>query len=128
MTDYKDLIKRLRAHNGWALNDTMDEAADAIEELSMRLHGDEAAIAGMKRENERMIVNAPRWIPVTDRLPEDTHPVLVTYLGYNDKLPKSDMVAMCDDGDWYWYDDEKKCKVAITHWMQLPEPPKEETK
>lgn len=33
MADYKDLIKRLRAHNGWALNDTLDEAADAITEL-----------------------------------------------------------------------------------------------
>lgn len=33
MTDYKNLIKRLRAHNGWALNDTLDEAADAITEL-----------------------------------------------------------------------------------------------
>ena len=31
---YDDLVKRLRAHNGWALNETLDEAADAIEELS----------------------------------------------------------------------------------------------
>ena len=32
------------------------QAADAIEELSMKLHGDEAAIAGMKRQIERMVV------------------------------------------------------------------------
>ena len=31
---YDELIKRLRTHNGWALNKTLDEAADAIEELS----------------------------------------------------------------------------------------------
>ena len=30
---YEELIKRLRSHNGWALNKTLDEAADAIEEL-----------------------------------------------------------------------------------------------
>ena len=31
---YEELVKRLRSHNGWALNKTLDEAADAIEELS----------------------------------------------------------------------------------------------
>ena len=30
---YEELVKRLREHNGWALNETLDEAADAIEEL-----------------------------------------------------------------------------------------------
>lgn len=55
----------------------MREAADAIEKLSMKLHGDEAAIAGMKREIERMVVaGKPRWIPVTERLPNDGDYVL----------------------------------------------------
>ena len=31
---YEELVKRLRSHNGWALNETLDEAADAIEKLS----------------------------------------------------------------------------------------------
>lgn len=30
---YEELVKKLRSHNGWALNETLDEAADAIEEL-----------------------------------------------------------------------------------------------
>lgn len=34
MRDYDELVKRLREHNGWALNKTLDEAADTIEELS----------------------------------------------------------------------------------------------
>lgn len=33
---YDELVKRLREHNGWALNETLDQAADAIEELSKR--------------------------------------------------------------------------------------------
>ena len=33
---YDELVKRLRSHNGWALNETLDEAADAIEELSVK--------------------------------------------------------------------------------------------
>ena len=36
---YEDLIKRLRTHNGMALNETLDEAADAIEELSKKRVG-----------------------------------------------------------------------------------------
>ena len=34
---YEELVKRLREHNGWALNETLDEAADAIEELQATL-------------------------------------------------------------------------------------------
>lgn len=30
---YEELIKALREHRGWALNETLDAAADAIEEL-----------------------------------------------------------------------------------------------
>lgn len=33
---YEELVKRLRSHNGWALNKTLDEAADAIEELTQK--------------------------------------------------------------------------------------------
>ena len=31
---YEDLIKQLRTHNGWALNETLDKAANTIEELT----------------------------------------------------------------------------------------------
>lgn len=35
---YDELLKRLRSHNGWALNKTLDDAADAIEELMRFAH------------------------------------------------------------------------------------------
>lgn len=34
---YDELVKRLREHNGWALNETLDKAADAIEKLNKRV-------------------------------------------------------------------------------------------
>lgn len=37
MRDYEELVRRLRSHNGWALNKTLDDAADAIEELNKRI-------------------------------------------------------------------------------------------
>lgn len=48
---YKELVKRLRSHNGWALNKTLDEAANAIEELTDRIDGE--------------------WIPISERFPDE---------------------------------------------------------
>lgn len=105
-----------------------------IEELGMKLHGDEAAIVGMKREIERMVVaGKPRWIPVTEALPESfDDDVLVTdgegcAVGYW----RPDAQAW-DSTDFGWLENrsEPPCGIhTVTHWMPLPplpEPPKEE--
>ena len=34
---YNELVKRLRTYNGWALNKTLDAAADALEELQQNI-------------------------------------------------------------------------------------------
>lgn len=106
----------------------LHRATRAIEDLSMKLHGDEAAIAGMKREIERMVVaGKPRWIPVTERLPLYGDWVLgigpkkgyhvcefrgITHFPYSGDIP--------------WFTANGR-SFTITHWMPLPEPPKEET-
>lgn len=64
------------------------------------------------------------WISVKDKLPERTlppHDVLV----YHDLN-----CGMFVDRAWYSYDMGKWCsvlgmKLKVTHWMPLPEPPKE---
>lgn len=69
-------------------------------------------------------VTIHRWIPVTERLPERTmppHDVLV----YHDLK-----CGMFVDRAWYSYDLNRWCsvlgmKLKVTHWMPLPEPPKE---
>ena len=68
------------------------QAADAIEEL------------------------LPRWIPVTERLPEPGSVVLA----YSSEL-FTVIAYYNDDEEWDIPDPE------ITHWMPLPAPPKEET-
>lgn len=57
MRDYEELVKRLREHNGWALNKTLDEAADAIEELIAQQRGNEEAVKVMQMEIDRLLAS-----------------------------------------------------------------------
>lgn len=54
------------------------------------------------------------WISVEDRLPEEKTPVLVANTFGVD-------IAFAQEGFWYTQYDE--CKVHVTHWMPLPDPP-----
>ena len=61
------------------------------------------------------IMEEPRWIPVTERLPEKDTRVIVCA-----SLPEgvhSDFIY--EDGHWF-------VSIGVTHWMPFPEPPKEE--
>ena len=143
---YEELVKRLREYakehcpldRGSGICGCIDarEAADAIEELGMKLHGDEAAIAGMKREIERMVVaGKPRWIPVTERLPDCEHGAEI---GNIEWISCGMVHAGCfGRGGKYrdayfrtWTDaGEGMDAKDADYWraVMLPEPPKEET-
>lgn len=113
---YDELVKALRRLGDWSIMDFEDnlsyanqiaeEAADAIEELS-------ATISKMEK--------ATRWIPVSERLPEENAPCIVYNKDYGP------MVG--------WRIDGKRFRIPgsflpdhPTHWMPLPQPkpPKEE--
>ena len=90
-------------------------AADAIKELSNAgsIYGKAWTLgydAGRKE-------NKPRWIPVTERLPEDGHWVLVW--GHHQKIP-----TMMFRESGAWIDDQFEFHTTVTHWMPLPTPPK----
>ena len=112
---YDELVKRLREHNGWALNETLDQAADAIEELSAICEEQKAQIITMAAEEK------PRWIPVTERLPE-----VRTWVLCFCRANSFDVFRMTEEGHWQYGNRSIYMKGYVTHWMQLPEPPKEE--
>lgn len=80
------------------LSETCFRAADAIEELQSQL---------------------PKWIPVTERLPEEKGFYLVfSPLG---------IIGTAYFGAKWFVEDSRINVKNITHWMPLLEPPKEET-
>lgn len=71
--DYSELVKRLREHNGWALNETLDAAADAIEELQAAVEREktytqfwEDAAKTCKVQYEKMEKKMLDWQAVAD--------------------------------------------------------------
>lgn len=86
----------------------------------------------------------PRWIPVTERLPEDIKPVIVTWKNVDPKSYYQYIVgkhfigtAHYKNGKWFWYSsvtedllaEYGKCDseefdeaIEVVAWMPLPEP------
>lgn len=82
------------------------QAADAIEELSV-----------VVRAQKAVLDKFPRWIPVTERLPEEDGCYLVAVK--NDHKRRYSKTAWFSHDSWF-------ARQDVTHWMPLPQPPKEE--
>lgn len=121
----QELVKALREHAEWAeanewetaitLGDDLTEAADLIE--------------AQAKEIETLRGQVPRWIPVEERLPKYGVRVLATDMYEEDDCTgiwtreeypddPEDGCWIDDRGWWHAFDD-------VTHWMPLPEQPKE---
>jgi hypothetical protein len=86
------------------------------------LHAD--ALAYIKH----LEAQVPRWIPVEERLPEK-HKIVLVFKRRTAHFIWSDATWSIET-DWCGEDGWSKTPhngcFAVTHWMHLPEPPKEE--
>lgn len=120
----EELIKSLHSDAEWAhgnewetpitLGDHLDAAIDALEAAD----------------------KAQRWIPCSERLPEDVGSYLVYYHEWSngDFLPKYDdyrirVMRFVNNGKWRMpVCTDKRCEAdtnrEVTHWQHLPQPPK----
>lgn len=119
----------------WAV---IEQASDRIANQSTHIAALQQEIEKLRGQNEQLREAAAlvtkesaellerRWIPVEERLPEDRSDVLVVaywherwgaYMGWcaPERAAWSVHVGIGDRSD-----------IAVTHWMPLPEPPKEE--
>ena len=120
-----------------------EKAIDALTERNLVVHMDsvnDGLVASCHRSAQRIIANLPaadvrpvEWIPVTERLPKDREMVIgftpcdgFMFVGYH-------VTSIYHDRDFsYWnivtaMRSTRKMIKKVTHWMPLPEPPKEET-
>jgi hypothetical protein len=64
------------------------------------------------------LYRSPRWIPVSERLPEANEPVLI----YTEVLG-SHVASVDEEGEWFCDYGGEWLFPNVTHWMPLPEPP-----
>lgn len=86
------------------LND-LQEALDTIEELTD--------------------TNVGKWIPVTERLPKESRWCLVICNEWGGRITRISAFVTDSFGNRF-LEDSREISGFVTHWMPLPEPPKEE--
>ena len=72
----------------------------------------------------KLMEDAPavqQWIPVEEGLPESYVNVIVCRCDGVNRSVGVEYVTLCDD----WSKDYLSLATSVTHWMPMPEPPKE---
>ena len=105
------------------------------------------SIEALMAEGEIYDIEYSRWIPVSERLPEDTYPVNITWVNHDPEpyyaeikdKPFTATGHYCN-GRWWWYSvtcqdyldeyghwniDAMDDAIEVIAWMPLPEPYKQ---
>ena len=124
---YEELIHKLRCEScvPYVTMKTMQEAADAIEELSATVAGYEATtdVEFVKEDGHYRSRFVQKWIPVTERLPDCKCHVLVTdgkFVGEAAFFPEAIWHSNYFPPTFSDPVEEYEDYRGVTHWMPLP--------
>lgn len=110
----------------------LSEAADAIEELIPFKEQVEKGMGLLDKADELLKAVKPRWIPVTERLPDSKKETywVCTDTGYQCECRwTNNKYALGESDNWGWHIMDTPLYQKVIAWRELPdpyEPPKEE--
>ncbi|HBW8546523.1 TPA: DUF551 domain-containing protein [Klebsiella pneumoniae] len=122
--------------DGWTCNDKANAALMMLDRIETADPVDDDRIDGIKRIVSELVAatqpqNSPQnipeiipgWIPVSERMPDETQPVIVVSEG---GVVQRTVYQFCEGvwSDWYGMYDDVNVE-AFTHWMPLPAAPQE---
>lgn len=124
----QELVKALREHADWWENGDMMDPLGGLEKdlfaAADRLENQNAHIAALQQEIEKLRGQVPRWILVTERLPATElwgASKLVLGIVQNESgYPPPNPCFCVYLGNQKWMICGRM--ATITHWMPLPEP------
>lgn len=139
---YDELVKKIRhcatdpmhclscgeTKDGQCFKRLMTQAADAIVALCNLCASQSKDCSEAVAKYLELWAKQPRWIPVTERLPQSQGPFLTRY-GFGDVSKETGqffygvLYYFYADVDPHWQ--HESAGIEVTHWMPLPEPPKE---
>ena len=82
-------------------------------------------ISDEDNEIETLQARIPQWISVKDRLPEDGTRVMAYVNGWHEVAWHRKSIREWQFRDEIAFNNETNTYGLVTHWMPLPEPPKE---
>ena len=98
---------------------TFDRLGKKLDRKTVCVESLNAEKTQLRRELDAAVADLPKWIPVTERLPEKSDEYLV-YCGEYDGVCVLNYEILETKSKW------RSRWKEVTHWMPLPEPPKEE--
>ena len=125
----RELVDALREHADWWENGDMMDPLGGLEKdlfaAADRLENQNAHIAALQQEIEKLRGQVPRWIPVEERLPATeswgASKVVLGIVQNESGYPPPNPCFCVYLGNQQWT--IRGRMATITHWMPLLEPP-----